>query len=209
MGVQWKGRDLGSLFEKEIMTEEPRNLCLLILCLNFCKGVKNCWAGQNIQKHVGTISCGIKDKHVCKNNINFNRMQLGRRSAVNSDPADSCCYLEPDVLILGLDQGRSIMRCREQCDDGESNVMMDWRRLRAILRNLDYNETWVACYSEYIQESDQWRSELGRQWEIRVWRQARKMWKRKGGKIGHLPFSQKRRRVLSRSWLSLLRDSNL
>lgn len=124
--------------------------CLLILHFNICKGEK-CWKSQNTQKHVGTMSDGIKDKHVFKNNITFNRKQLGWGSAVNSGLADSCCYLEPDVLILGLGQGRGIRR----------NVMMDWKRLRAIwIWNLESSVNltrleWWACHSEHTEESDQ------------------------------------------------------
>lgn len=73
---------------------------------------------QNTQTHVGTMSDGIKDKHVFKNNIDFNRTQLGWGSAVNFRPADSCCYLEPDVVISGLGRGRGTGKWMEKRDDG-------------------------------------------------------------------------------------------
>lgn len=123
-------------FEKEIMTEGPRGLMSSHFTSQYLlgervQGVER--ESQNTQEHIGTISGGIKDKHVCKNNINFNRMQLGWRSAVNSGPVDSCCYLEPDVVILGLDPGRSIMRWREQRDDGSEEIKSDIKLKPGIL----------------------------------------------------------------------------
>lgn len=58
--------------------------------------------------------------NIFKNNINFSCAQCGVGSAVNSGLVDSCRYLEPDVVILGLGRERGKKRWREESDDGFS-----------------------------------------------------------------------------------------
>lgn len=54
--------------------------------------------------------------------LNFNSIQLGWESAVNCGLADSCLYLKPDVLTLGLSRDQGIVKQMEECDDGVKEI---------------------------------------------------------------------------------------
>lgn len=49
-------------------------------------------------------------------------MQYAWGSAVNCGLTDSCRYLKPDVMILGLGQGGGKARWRKDCDDGLKEI---------------------------------------------------------------------------------------
>ena len=112
--------------ERIVMGEGPRGLVSSHFTSQYLQGWENLLKEP---KHTDTcwnhVRC-IKDQHVFKNNINFNRTPLGWGSAVNFRLADSCRYLEPDVVILGLGQGRGRGRCEARCDDGRKEIKRSW-----------------------------------------------------------------------------------
>lgn len=138
-----------------------------ILHLNTCK---KCWERKHKRVMSGTWQVAFRTKAFL---INLNWTQLGWGSSVSSGLADSCCYLEPDVMIWGLGKERGIRREKEECDDGLKKIKSDMELKPWIVFFFFYNTTGMSFRNKKKKGDKRLEHGDGR----RRWAQQKAQWK--------------------------------